>query len=264
MVIKVSIITPTKDLDAHLLECATSASCSDFEEGDITIEHIFVVDGGQDRQGTWKAIKELGNENYQVRKISFSENQGVAIARNEAIKTADGDYLMFLDSDDAFAPRKVVEQVKLMEQQNANFSYTGFVEFSDLSGREWKVGAHKNITADILRKRCPICTSSVSISRSWLDSIMDPSENLFPAQKMRSDWLGWFKLAGKEGFHPAFVAGHYVRRRVSTNSLTANKFKTIGYNYLVYRQTGHSIIGSLWNAVVYPFDSLRRRFFFKA
>lgn len=261
MATKVSIITPTKDLEAHVLECAASVRCSNLEEGDITIKHIFVVDGGNDDKSTWKKIKGLENENYRVRKISFSENQGVAFARNEAVKTADGDYLMFLDSDDAFEPQKIAEQVKLMERHNANFSHTGFVEFSDRSGREWKVGAGTNITADTLRNSCPICTSSVCISLDWLTTVMDSSENLFPGQKMRSDWLGWFKLAGKEGFHSTFVAGHYVRRRISANSLTANKFKTIGYNYLVYRQTDHSIICSLFKAILYPFDSLKRRVF---
>lgn len=264
MIIKVSIITPTKDLDAHVIECAISARRSDLEESNITIEHIFVVDGGLDNESSWKTIKGLQNDNYQVRKISFSKNQGVAVARNEAIKTAAGNYLMFLDSDDAFEPQKIAKQVKLMEQQNANFSYTGFVEFSDRSGREWKVGASKVITVDVLRKRCPICTSSVCISRDWLVSVMDVSENLFPCQKMRSDWLGWFKLAGRDGFHSTFVDGHYVRRRVSANSLTANKLKTIGYNYLVYRHTGHSIIVAICKAFIYPFDSLRRRIFHKA
>jgi teichuronic acid biosynthesis glycosyltransferase TuaG len=258
---RVTIITPTLEINKELIECAVSAKSFYNPGKNLVVQHIFVLDGGNLDSSLWNKIQFLEHEFYKVELIKLVSNQGVAFARNEAIKNSDGDYLMFLDSDDTFEPQKIAEQVKLMRQKNANFSHTGFVEFSDKSGREWKVGAGKNITADILKKRCPICTSSVCISREWLAGVMDVSENLFPDQKMRSDWLGWFKLAKKKGFHPAFVSGYFVRRRIGTNSLTANKLKTMIYNYRVYRQTGHSIISSSAKAVLYPIDSLKRRVF---
>ena len=261
MAIKVSIISPTRDLDSNLLCCAQSARLSAIQCTGITVEHIFVIDGGNCDDVIWETITGLEVEKYKVRKITLVENRGVAFARNVAVHDADGDYLMFLDSDDAFEPLKITEQIKLMKQQNANFSCTGFIEFSSKTAGEWTVEACEKLDASILRERCPVCTSSVCLSRDWLDSIMDDSENIFPDQKMRSDWLGWFKLAGKEGFHFAHLPGHYVRREISANSLTANKFKTVRYNYLVFRQTGHSLIGSMCKAVIYPLDSLKRRIF---
>jgi teichuronic acid biosynthesis glycosyltransferase TuaG len=257
----VSIISPSQDADSLLLRCAKSAHRSSIRCTDTAVEHIFVIDGGNDDETIWQQITDLEDEKYRVRKISLLGNRGVAFARNEALRVASGNYVMFLDADDSFEAPKITEQIKLMEQQRANFSYTGFIEFSAKTGRQWPVEASESLDVTVLKERCPICTSSVCISRDWLVSVMGGSEDLFPHQRMRSDWLGWYKIAGKDGFKSARVAGYYVRRQVGSKSLTANKFRTITYNYRVFRQTGHSILSSIIRAVLYPLDSLRRRIF---
>ena len=50
--IKVTVITPTIDLDRQLILCARSVVGSDLDELDIRLEHLFIIDGGRiDREG---------------------------------------------------------------------------------------------------------------------------------------------------------------------------------------------------------------------
>lgn len=259
MPIKISVITPTVNLNYDVLDCAKSVRYSEFEDSDISVEHIFVIDGGSLDANAWQAIQNLNSKTYKLKKIELPQNKGVANARNEALALAKGDFIMFLDSDDLYEPFKILEQVRLMRRDGANFSYTGFIEFSLTTGAEWKVNAAERLDKTILKDRCPICTSSVCISSTWLKSVMEKDETVFPVQKMRSDWLGWFKLSGKKNFRSTALNAHHVRRQISSSSLTANKVKTVLYNYYVYRKTGHSVANSVAKALIYPIDSLLRR-----
>lgn len=61
-------------------------------------------------------------------KILFikKENGGTASALNTGIEHATGDYLCWLSSDDIFYPEKTEIQLRLMERENAQFSYTSY------------------------------------------------------------------------------------------------------------------------------------------
>ena len=59
------------------------------------IEIIVINDGSTDK--TSEILKKYQNYNF---KIIEQENSGVSQARNTGLKTATGDYIMFLDADD--------------------------------------------------------------------------------------------------------------------------------------------------------------------
>ncbi|KWW22532.1 MULTISPECIES: glycosyltransferase [Peribacillus] len=61
-------------------------------------------------------------------KILFikKENGGTASALNTGIEHATGDYICWLSSDDIFYPEKTEIQLRLMERENAQFSYTSY------------------------------------------------------------------------------------------------------------------------------------------
>ena len=70
-------------------------------------------------------IKNLAKENKKIKYKFLNENNGISENTNEAIKMADGDYLVFVDHDDLIPKETLYELTKAInENKNADFIYT--------------------------------------------------------------------------------------------------------------------------------------------
>ncbi len=93
MDIKISIIIPFFNGEKYLAECVNSVTAQTLGE----IEIILVDDGSSD--GSAEICEGLMSNDGRI-KLIRQENKGVSTARNNAIKEAKGEYLMFVDADD--------------------------------------------------------------------------------------------------------------------------------------------------------------------
>ena len=101
----VSVVVPAY----NCADCIGQAIDSILDQKYPFIEIIFVDDGSTD--DTQKVL-----ESYQNRITVLSQpNSGAAAARNTGLKSANGAYVSFLDSDDIWLPGKVDAQVKYLE-----------------------------------------------------------------------------------------------------------------------------------------------------
>ncbi len=77
------------------------------------IEVIVIDDGSSD--GTAGVVKsyQLSVNGYRLRLIVLDQNSGPAAARNRGIREAKGEWIAFLDADDAWLPEKLEIQTKL-------------------------------------------------------------------------------------------------------------------------------------------------------
>ena len=88
------------------------------------LEVILVDDGSGD--GTLDVLRDLCDEfgaNW-IQVLEFGVNQGAAAARNAGWDMARGDYVAFLDSDDAWLPEKIEYQWNFM-LTHVHYSLTG-------------------------------------------------------------------------------------------------------------------------------------------
>ena len=89
-----SIIIPVYNAEKHLDTCIQSVLNQDFDNFEI----ILVNDCSTDKSGN---ICDSFSKRYQQIKVIHQKNNcGVAFSRNAGIKTANGQYIRFLDSDD--------------------------------------------------------------------------------------------------------------------------------------------------------------------
>jgi glycosyltransferase involved in cell wall biosynthesis len=104
----VSIVIPAynaeKDI-AQAIRCAISQTY-------LEIEIIVVDDGSQD--GTVQTAREILKSSFKGRwlVLELGVNKGASAARNVALKQAKGEWIQFLDSDDAIAADKIKAQMK--------------------------------------------------------------------------------------------------------------------------------------------------------
>ena len=93
MNIKISVIIPVYNCEKSIKKCIESICQQSLEE----IEIIFVNDGSTDN--TSEIIKEYQKQDDRI-VILEQKNSGPSIARNRGIKSAHGQYIGFVDSDD--------------------------------------------------------------------------------------------------------------------------------------------------------------------
>ncbi len=98
MRMKITIVTPIYNREDCILRCLESVRGSIIPTCEV--EHIIVDDGSTDNTGF--IIKEFAKKNNYVKYIRFDKNKGTNAARNKAISIANGEYCVFLDSDDYF------------------------------------------------------------------------------------------------------------------------------------------------------------------
>lgn len=90
---KFSIIIPVYNVESYLRECLDSVLNQTFSDW----EAICVNDGSTD--GSAAILEEYAEKDSRFKIIS-QPNGGLSAARNAGIKAAEGEYVLFLDSDD--------------------------------------------------------------------------------------------------------------------------------------------------------------------
>jgi len=122
MINKVSVIIPTYKRSDFLQRAIDSILSQTY----TNIEVIVVDDNTPDSNYRLETERKMMKyRNYSnVIYIKNQSNLGGALARNEGIFKACGDYITFLDDDDIYLPNKIATQVEYMVQNELDMSFT--------------------------------------------------------------------------------------------------------------------------------------------
>lgn len=111
----ISIIIPVYNTEHYLVKCLDSCFAQSYSD----IEVVAVNDGSSDNCG---AILDAYAEREPRLKVLHQSNQGVVKARNEGVKSAKGQWLMFVDADDFIEANAVKVLYKAAVGANAQVS----------------------------------------------------------------------------------------------------------------------------------------------
>ena len=117
--IKVSIIVPVYNVGLYLDMCLSSVHNQTLRE----IECICVNDGSTDNSS--EILDKY--KKYDNFIIITTTNRGVSTARNDALKIARGEYIMFLDGDDYLLPeacQKAYEKISSVQSDICVFNFS--------------------------------------------------------------------------------------------------------------------------------------------
>lgn len=115
MMDKISIVVPCFN-EEEAIPVYYRETCRVMREMKETeFEIIFVDDGSKD--GTFRLIKELSEEDGRVKYLSFSRNFGKEAAIYAGLKSASGDYVATMDVDLQDPPGLLAEMYRILTQE---------------------------------------------------------------------------------------------------------------------------------------------------
>jgi len=116
---KISVIVPVYNVEKYISKCIESIVTQSYNN----LEIIIVNDGSTDKSGD--ICDQYAQKDDRIILI-HQENEGVSMARNNALDIANGDYIGFVDSDDWIEPDMFATLCNNAIEYNADISTCNF------------------------------------------------------------------------------------------------------------------------------------------
>lgn len=117
---KVSVIVPVYNVEKYLKRCVDSLISQSLKD----IEIVLVDDCSTDTSP--KLCDELALKDKRIRVVHKPVNEGLGMARNTGIDNSQGEYIMFLDSDDTYHTDACRRMYAACVENEAQVSAGGF------------------------------------------------------------------------------------------------------------------------------------------
>ncbi len=125
--VKVSVIIPVYNAEKYLDQCLESLCVQTLKE----IEIICVDDGSTD--GSPEILKKFREKDDRIQ-ILTQNNQYAGAARNNGMKAASGEYLLFLDADDFFEETLLEKTYLQGKEEQADIVLFGAKQYNEKTG----------------------------------------------------------------------------------------------------------------------------------
>ena len=110
----ISIIIPVYNAEKYLERCMASVQAQTFAD----FEALFIDDRSTD--SSREIVRAYQSSDNRIRLIELEKNGGSGIARNIGIENARGEYLSFMDADDAVSPDFLEQLYKKAKETGAD------------------------------------------------------------------------------------------------------------------------------------------------
>ncbi|WP_404347853.1 glycosyltransferase [Sutcliffiella horikoshii] len=244
----VSVITPSYNAEKFISATIESVRTQTYTNWEM----IIVDDCSKDE--TREILKEYAELDPRIKPIFLEENSGAAVARNTALKAAQGDYVAFLDSDDLWVPDKLEKQLAFMQKNDYAFSFTAY-NLMDESGKplDKVISVPKQIDYKGLLKNTIIGCLTVMIDTRKVEPLQ------MPLIRTRQDYALWLKVL-RQGHVAYGMQEPLANYRIVEGSISSNKLKTAKRNWYVYREIEKlSLPYASWCFVNYAFYAIKKR-----
>lgn len=197
----VSVIIPSFKMGQFIGEALQSVGAQTYPHWEV-----IVVDDAGPEDGTRAAVDAFAvkHPDHRVEYIRHGTNQGVSVARRTALQASRGEYIAFLDADDAFLPEKLAKHIALLEKSADVVLVHGPVQEMRDGGPAQRVASgfdhagNERVYSlweepDLLETN-KVCNSTVLCRRAVVDPSNFPNQMVFQYE----DWLLWL-LIGERG-----------------------------------------------------------------
>ncbi len=174
---KVSVVMPVYCVEKYLEKSIKSVLSQTFSDFELLLIDDCSTDGSLD------ICRRLALEDSRIKVIPLEKNGGVSRARNHGIELSEGEYIIFLDSDDYFDKNLLEAAVKSMNESPADAVVFGLVEeYYDKNGRLYKTNKIA-LENKVLKSKEEVRNELLSLEESTLYGY--PWNKLFNLEKLR-------------------------------------------------------------------------------
>lgn len=192
----------------------------------INFELIIIDDGSTDDID--RVIGDYNNESINYYKMAM--NGGVAEARNFGISKAQAPFIAFIDADDIWLEGKLELQINQMLLNKWSLSYCAFQRISNTGKTLSIVSPRDEVTFDTMLLNNSIATSTACVETKLAKKVLFRKIG-------HEDYVFWVNILQliKSGYKVKSDTPlvHYM---VSSESLSANKFKAVFWQWKNYRR----------------------------
>lgn len=198
---KFSIVIPVYNVEKYIHQCIESVLEQNFSDYEI----ILINDGSSDNCG--KICDEYGQQHSHIIVIHKS-NGGLSDARNFGIKKAQGEYLIFLDSDDYWQGENILSSLQeIIDNENPDiiihsFTYDNLYtikkDHSTFKTFMKQINSIKNQKNNISDYKTELLIKGIYESTGWnkiiKKEIIDKYNLKFPFGKLHEDIFWSFDI----------------------------------------------------------------------
>ena len=242
----ISVIMPSYNAEKTLTCAVNSVLAQTYQN----IELIIINDCSED--STLLLAKQYSQHDSRVRVLENAHNNGVSKTRLKGVEAAKGEWIAFLDSDDAWAAVKLEKQVELQRRIGAKLIYTGSA-FMDTEGVlfNWKLHVPPHIEYRKLLKQNLISNSSVLIFKECYQ------KHSMMGDGMHEDFTCWLNFL-KTGETAYGIDEPLLIYRLSKTSKSGNKLRAAKMNWNTYRTVGLNVFSAFYYQAFYIVNGLRK------
>ena len=119
--LKISVVIPVYNASKYIQKCVDSILVQSLHD----IEIICIDDGSTD--GTSEILEKIAKKDSRI-KIIKQKNSGASSARNNGIRQAKGEYILFVDSDDFIIGNYAFERMyKKIEKEKPDLLFFSYI-----------------------------------------------------------------------------------------------------------------------------------------
>ena len=245
----VSIITPSYNSAIFITETIQSVLKQTYTNWEL----IIVDDASKDN--TCAIVNEFIKKDVRIHFIKLGQNSGAGVARNKAIEHAKGTYITFLDADDLWKPHKLETQLKFMEKHKLSFTFSSYEQINETG-----TPLLKKIEALTVLDYNKLLKSNYVGNLTGIYNAEILGKIYMPEIRKRQDWVLWMRVIEKSG-ETKGIQESLAYYRVRKDSISANKFNLLKYNYIFYRK---GLNFAPLKSVIYLIRFLVEHFFIKS
>lgn len=214
-----SIIIPVYNSEKYLRECIDSV----LKQNDFNDFELICVDDGS----TDNSLEILRKYSDSRLKILAQENQGAGVARNLALSIAQGDYIMFLDSDDCMSSGINTQRAYKLSQENELDILLTAADYITAEGKKmWTITPTPPITTVN-----GTTSSNIYTPEEWGDAIFTaattaPHEKIIRRNLIKNHDLRFLTLKRSEDF-PFIQLSLITAKRIGISDISLNKVRIV-------------------------------------
>lgn len=240
----ISIIMPMHNSAAFVGEAIESVLAQSYSEWEL----IIVDDESTD--ASVSIVEAYAQKDSRIRLFRNPKPIKMPSApRNMGLSMAKGRYIAFLDSDDMWLPEKLTQQIPLMQNPQVAIVYSNYEKMTE-SGRK---------TGRVIK-----APRQADYKKLLRGNVIGNLTGIYDKEKVgivpflnihHEDYAMWLSIL-KRGFIAQNTGTVAARYRLSSSSVSTNKYRVLSWQWNIYRNIEHiSIMKSTIYFVSYAFKA---------